>query len=172
MSLPEVCVCYLTRTGPSGATEVLLGRKRAGLGRGRMVGPGGKIEPGETPSEAIAREIAEETGIRVRPFALRLVGELVYPFPFRPSWSQKSWVFLCDEFEGEASATDELIPGWFRIDEIPLDEMWDDARYWLHEALAGGYVTATFEFGGDLATVSDSDHPGWRRQAIAAAKGR
>lgn len=170
MSLPEVCVCYLTRTGESGGPEVLLGRKRAGLGRGRMVGPGGKIEPGETPHEAIAREVAEETGIRVNPSALRLTGELVYPFPFRTAWSQKSWVFLCADFEGEAVSSEELTPQWFPLTDIPLDEMWDDAKYWLHEALSGRYVSAVFEFGADLATVSDSDHPGWHERTIGTGK--
>jgi 8-oxo-dGTP diphosphatase len=156
MSLPEVCVCYLLRAGGQG-DEVLLGRKKFGLGEGRLVGPGGKIEPGETPQEAIAREVEEETSLVIG--RVELVGELTYPFPFRPEWSQKSWVFLCRQWEGEPRESDELAPEWFRVSDIPTHLMWDDAGYWLEDALAGRFVRATFEFGEDLRTVSDSDHP-------------
>ena len=58
MPLPEVCVVYLLRRGPHGL-EVLLGDKRTGLGRGKVVGIGGKLDPGETPREAAVREVVE-----------------------------------------------------------------------------------------------------------------
>jgi 8-oxo-dGTP pyrophosphatase MutT (NUDIX family) len=35
--------------------------------------PGGKLEPGETPSQAAARELREETGLRVNPSELKHV---------------------------------------------------------------------------------------------------
>jgi 8-oxo-dGTP diphosphatase len=156
MPLPEVCVCYLIRAGAVG-DEVLLGRKKSGLGEGNLVGPGGKIEPGETPRQAIAREVAEETSLVIG--VVELVGELTYPFPFRPDLSQKSWVFLCREWEGEPRESAELAPEWFPVSDIPTDRMWHDAGYWLRDALAGRFVTATFEFGADLRTVAASDHP-------------
>lgn len=37
--------------------------------------PGGRIEEGETPREAAARELAEETGVRVDPSDLTLIGD-------------------------------------------------------------------------------------------------
>jgi 8-oxo-dGTP diphosphatase len=155
--LPEVCVCYLLRTTDDGSEQVLLGRKKFGLGEGNLVGPGGKIEPGESPEQAITREVFEETGLVIR--SPHLAGSLDYPFPFWPDWSQKSWVFVCRDWSGDPQESDELAPEWFPVGAVPLDRMWDDARYWLPGVLAGGTVTATFEFGEDLRTVSSSNHP-------------
>lgn len=41
--------------------------------------PGGKCEPGETPREALAREIAEELGVAVVVGDLLLVTRHTYP---------------------------------------------------------------------------------------------
>ena len=163
MALPEVCVCYLIRPSPDGGEEVLLGRKKSGLGEGRLVGPGGKLEPGETPPEAAVREVEEEVGLVVDLADLQLMGELDYPFPHAPRWSQKSWVFVARRWSGEARESDELEPVWVGVDAIPLERMWDDARYWLPSTLRGGRVRATFTFGPDGRTVEASDHPAFPR---------
>lgn len=167
----EVCVCYVIRVGPTGP-EVLLGRKKFGIGVGNLVGPGGKLEAGESPRDAIVREVLEETSLTViHPI---LVGELNYPFAFKPVWSQKSWIFFCTEWTGTPRESDELAPEWFPIEKVPFDQMWDDAKYWLPALLAAfaatehpdpdhGFLRATFEFGEDLTSVSASDHPSFRR---------
>lgn len=158
MPLPEVCVTYLLRESPAG-TEVLLGRKKFGLGEGNLVGPGGKLEPGESPADAAVREVFEEVSISIRPQNLMLVGELTYPFTHHPKFSQKSWAFVCREWEGEPVESDELVPEWYLLESIPLDRMWDDAKHWLPQALAGQFVRATFIFGADARTVESSDYP-------------
>jgi 8-oxo-dGTP diphosphatase len=157
MPLPEVCVTYLLRESPAG-TEVLLGRKKFGLGEGNLVGPGGKLEPGESPADAAVREVFEEVSISIRPQDLMLVGELTYPFTHHPRFSQKSWAFVCREWEGEPVESDELVPEWHLLESIPLDRMWDDAKHWLPHALAGQFVRATFIFGADAQTVASTDY--------------
>ncbi len=43
--------------------SVLLVRQRYGPARGLFLFPGGLVEPGETLDQAVAREVAEETGV-------------------------------------------------------------------------------------------------------------
>jgi 8-oxo-dGTP pyrophosphatase MutT (NUDIX family) len=54
---------------------VLVGRRRDG--NPPWVFPGGKIEPGESPEDAAAREVLEETGVRVR--ATGIIGSRAHP---------------------------------------------------------------------------------------------
>ncbi|MFI7599869.1 NUDIX domain-containing protein [Actinoplanes sp. NPDC049681] len=53
-------------------------------GRDAFFLPGGVPEPGETPAEATAREVAEEVGIEVRPDELTLFTEIVSAAYGRP----------------------------------------------------------------------------------------
>jgi 8-oxo-dGTP diphosphatase len=153
VGLPEVCVVYVLRDGARGE-EVLLGRKRRGLGEGRLVAPGGKLEPGESPAEAAVRELEEEAGLVARLEDLEPRGVLDYAFPHRLAWSQRSHVFLCRRVSGEVAPSSELAAGFVRVDEVPYGLMWDDARFWLPGVLRGGPpVHLAFEFGADLASV-------------------
>jgi 8-oxo-dGTP diphosphatase len=54
---------------------VLIGRRRDG--KPPWTFPGGKIEPGESPGDAAARETLEDTGLQVR--ATGVIGERVHP---------------------------------------------------------------------------------------------
>jgi 8-oxo-dGTP diphosphatase len=154
MMLPQVCVCYVLRETTDGTLQVLLGRKKKGLGLGNIVGLGGKLEPGESAVDAMVREIEEESGLVVAASALVPMGLLTYLFPHKEAWSQESSVFVCREWSGVIRESDELNPVWFDVTDLPVDEMWDDARHWLPGVLAGVPVRATFTFGPDLATVS------------------
>ena len=152
MALPEVCVVYLLRKGPEGI-EVLLGDKRTGLGVGRVVGIGGKLDQGETPRDAAVREVLEEVGVEVEASALHQAGVIDYHFPTRPEWSQRSTVFVARRWRGEPVETDEITPRWYPLADIPYARMWDDAVRWLPGVLRGGRVDARYTFGPDLSTV-------------------
>jgi 8-oxo-dGTP diphosphatase len=156
MSSYQVCVCFITRLTEHGTRQVLLGRKKTGLGLGNIVGLGGKIEAGETALEAIVREIEEESSLIVDPAHVSEVGFIRYAFPFRQNWSQDSTVFVVDSFSGTPIESDEVVPSWYDVTDLPLDGMWDDAKFWLPQVLAGETVHASFTFGEDLKTVSDS----------------
>lgn len=152
MPLPEVCVVYLLRTGSDGL-EVLLGDKRTGLGQGKVVGIGGKLDAGETPGQAAVREVFEEIGVEVEASDLVRAGVVDYHFPTRPAWSQRSTVFVARRWRGEPVQTQEITPRWYPLADVPYARMWDDAVRWLPGVLRGGSVDARYTFGPDLATV-------------------
>jgi 8-oxo-dGTP diphosphatase len=144
----DVVVVYLTRhSGES--TEILLGHKARGLGTGRLVGPGGKVLPGEDLKVAASREVSEEVGVTVSPEHLHHTATLTYPFTDRPENSQRSFVFTATEFSGIPAESEELAPAWYRLGDVPWGQMWDDAKLWLPRVLDGEFIEATFTIGPD-----------------------
>jgi 8-oxo-dGTP diphosphatase len=133
-------LCFVVKNG-----HVLLIRKKRGLGAGKVNGPGGRLEPGETPLAAAVRETEEELG--VTPLCLSHGGELF--FQFADGYSLQCTVFTAADYAGEAIETDEAIPLWTPLDAIPYDCMWEDDRYWLPGLLAGNRFIARFCFDGE-----------------------
>jgi len=69
---PVVCAGAVVRDDAGRLLLVLRGHQP---GAGRWSLPGGRVEPGETPEAAAAREVAEETGLTVA------IGELLATVP-------------------------------------------------------------------------------------------
>ena len=46
--------------------RILLIRKKRGIGAGKVNGPGGKFEPGETALQCVLREVREELGVSLK----------------------------------------------------------------------------------------------------------
>jgi 8-oxo-dGTP diphosphatase len=146
----EVTLCF-----PIQETRVLLGFKKHGFGAGKTTGFGGGIEAGETPSQAAKRELLEEAGLRVLEADLVFMGTLEFLFPAKPNWDQLVHVFITKHWTGEALETEEMNPAWFELEALPLEWMWDDARYWLARVLAGEQLEARCVFADDCETVFD-----------------
>lgn len=127
------------------AEEVLLIRKKRGLGAGKINGPGGRLDPGETPLEGALREVREE--VRVEALGARKKGELF--FQFVDGYSIHVHVFRADDCVGEAGETAEAIPLWHTLETIPYDEMWADDRLWLPHLLADRPFLGHFIFDDD-----------------------
>ena len=89
MGAAAVTLCFLLREGETG-TEVLLGLKQTGFGRGKIVGIGGHVEPGETHAQAVIREVHEETGVVLQAADLADAGAVHFVFPARPEWDMET----------------------------------------------------------------------------------
>lgn len=123
-------------------TRLLLIRKKRGLGAGKVNGPGGRLEPGETILEGAIRETQEEIG--VTPLNLEKKGEL--HFQFLDGYSLHCTVFIAWGCEGTLRETDEADPFWVEADAIPLHDMWEDDEHWLPLIIAGKNFLGYFEF--------------------------
>lgn len=138
--IQKVTLCFIVVEG-----QVLLIRKKRGLGAGKINGPGGKVEPGETPLAAAVRETVEETG--VTPLGMSLRGELL--FRFRGGQPFHCHIYLANSFAGNPRETEEALPLWYPASALPYEEMWGDDQHWLPFLLAGksfrGWVDADGE---------------------------
>lgn len=106
---------------------IMLAMKKRGFGEGKWNGTGGKIEFGENALRAGIRETQEEAG--VTPVLEQPLGTILYHDKRFGSWQVT--VFRTEEFTGEMIETDEMRPQWWRVDQVPYDQMWAGDREWL-----------------------------------------
>ena len=103
------------------AGRVLLQRRAPGRAMaGLWEFPGGKVESGEVPEAALARELEEELGIHVD-------GEALLPLCFgsAPVAGQHMilLLYLCRSWDGEPQPLDASALRWLRPEEMIAAEM-------------------------------------------------
>ncbi|MCU0642052.1 MAG: 8-oxo-dGTP diphosphatase [archaeon] len=126
--------------------RILLAMKKAGFGKGKYNGFGGKLLDGETIEEAAVRELKEESNLAAAVSDLEKVGEFDFYFPHKPEFNQTVHVYLIENYQGEPEETNEMAYEWFNLGEIPYSRMWDDDKYWLPLVLQGKKLAASFTF--------------------------
>jgi 8-oxo-dGTP diphosphatase len=125
--------------------RILLIEKKRGLGAGKINGPGGKIEPGETALAAAIRETQEE--LQITPHQPRKLGELRFSMSDCPDIL--CHVYRSDDWTGTPTETDEAVPVWTALDAIPYQRMWEDDQYWLPLLLREQTFLGRFVFEGE-----------------------
>ena len=103
--------------------KVLLIKRAHEPFKGMWATPGGFVEFGERPSEAIEREFLEETGIMSK--ASQLIG--VYDDPKRdPRGHMISLVYLMKRKSGKMQVSDETLDvGFFHLRKLPKNMAFD-----------------------------------------------
>ena len=120
---------YYAHSAPAAAAIVLDGAGRVLLARrafepfaGRWDTPGGFLEEGEHPEDAIRRELREETGLEVEP--VRFLGAFVDTYGEGPeAGSVLNLVWEARVLSGEMHPADDVSElRWFAADELPTDD--------------------------------------------------
>jgi 8-oxo-dGTP diphosphatase len=125
--------------------QVLLIRKKRGLGAGKINGPGGRLDGDEDPMQGAIREVQEE--LRVTPVNVQPRGELA--FQFVDGYALFVYVFSAEGCAGEPQETDEAAPIWLPLDVVPFDQMWADDRLWFPYLLSDQFFRGHFLFDSD-----------------------
>lgn len=106
--LTNMCMVYRDN-------EVLVQRRRPEHGWPGITFPGGHVEPGESITQSVIREVLEETGLTIT--HPRLCGI--------KDWIEDDggryivFLYKCDEFSGELSSSEEGEVFWANIDSLP-----------------------------------------------------
>jgi 8-oxo-dGTP pyrophosphatase MutT (NUDIX family) len=128
-------------------SKVLLGTKKTGeIGKGTINAPGGKCNPGELPIECVVRETSEEVGIVLDPENITLTAVITF---FADNAADfEVYVFRAETFSGEPRETEEMVPEWFTISEIPFGRMLESDFAWFPRALNGTPFRAQVHYTG------------------------
>lgn len=140
--LRNTTLLFLIKRSGGEVSEICLALKKRGFGEGKWNGVGGKVQDDETMDQAIRRETKEEIGVEVKDVSK--IAEIVFHFPDNVSWSM--WAYLCEEWIGEPTESEEMNPKWYQVSEIPYNLMWPDDEFWLPQVLTGKLIQAEFTF--------------------------
>jgi len=120
----ETVLCYLER----GDHFLLLlrNKRKNDINHGKWIGVGGHIEKGETPEEAIKREVKEETNLDLLNYQKR--GVILFK---NEDKTEKMHIYSSKDFAGELGDCDEGELKWIKKEEIPHLSLWEGDRIFL-----------------------------------------
>ncbi|WP_413294194.1 (deoxy)nucleoside triphosphate pyrophosphohydrolase [Bdellovibrio sp. HCB185ZH] len=116
---PVLVVAAVIRKENDSEKRILLVRRGPDQsGAGFWEFPGGKVEPSESPEQALRREIDEELGIAIT--VGNLIGEKDFAYP---SKTIRLRVYEALTISSEITLTEHDAMKWLKADEIVKDEL-------------------------------------------------
>ena len=64
------------------------------------------------------------------------------------------FVYICNNYNGEITESDEVKPIWFKLENIPYEKMFPDDIYWLPIVLQDKKLIAKFSMNEDFSIIS------------------
>jgi len=128
--------------------QILLLRNAEGVSNGLRNALGGEIEEGETPLQAIKREVQEKSGFTIKSFMYHGALTIFIGGALSPSFIL--YVFSSTEFTGKLKGDGRNGLKWFPLDALPSSSMRQDDFVWLPYVMKKRrWVSGNFEFGSD-----------------------
>jgi len=109
--------------------------------QGKWNGLGGKFEKGETPEECAAREIEEESGLKIK--TPKLNGFISFPnFDGKNDWNV--FVFTVKEFEGSLIDSPEGTLEWIKNEKLFDLNLWEGDKIFMKWLFEKKFFSAKF----------------------------
>jgi len=136
--------------------EVLLAMKKRGFGSGKWNGYGGKVLDTEDVMSGAIRELKEESGLSSSEKDLKHVGIVRFYFDGKAVF--ECYVYITHKWEGRPIETEEMRPQWYKVDELPFEEMWAADARWIPLILGGRKIEARVNFNKDGSVVKEFEY--------------
>ena len=117
-------LCYIEKDG----AYLMLHRtkKKSDINKGKWIGVGGHIEPGESPEECVRREVREETGLILNSLFFRGI------LHFSGSGEEEEmFLYTSDSFSGTPTECREGELSWVPKEKITELNLWEGDRKFL-----------------------------------------
>ena len=101
-------------------------KKKKDINKNKYIGVGGHVEKGETPDQALIREVKEETGLDLLSFNKR---GLVY-FVLN-GYEEEMYIYTSLDFKGELIECNEGDLLWVDKDKVMSLPIWEGDKYFL-----------------------------------------
>lgn len=113
MKMIRVVAAVIKATNDNGEKIIFATERGYGEFKGGWEFPGGKIEPGETPQQALCREIMEELDTKIQ------VGDLIDTIEYDyPAFHLSMDCFWCEVVSGNLVLKEHEAARWLTSDEL------------------------------------------------------
>jgi 8-oxo-dGTP diphosphatase len=70
-------------------------------------------------------------------------------------------VYLTGQWTGEPAESDEIAPQWYRVEGLPVEQMWADAEHWLPAMISGQRIAVEVVLAHDNESVAEVHTAEW-----------
>lgn len=146
----KATLCYIQKPGH---TLMLYRDKPGHVQEGKWNGLGGKIDPGETPTECVIREVFEESGMTIVP---QLRGEILFPGFVKQPDDWYGYIYTATEFTGEPHRSSEGKLVWIPNEELLRLNLFEGDKYIFEWLESGRYFHGILRYDDDEHLVEHS----------------
>lgn len=112
-------------------------------------GYGGKVESGETNTQAAVRELYEESNVKIEEKDLELIGINTFLFSDQEVYPDTlTKVYIVRNFDpSSVKESEEMSPLEFELSNPPLNQMWPADQIFFPFVVKGEYFEIEFRYG-------------------------